>query len=154
MIFSYLEERINQLIEQKKQSILKEIEKRNAQEKLVHNQLVNSQNCVACKIMSGCIFGFGALYLGLRTNLMWSSFARKERAFNLFMTSFVGLISFLQYYAAFDVYKAKNFIPEETGFVEYTQKSGLFGRIYNLNQDWKTIQKNLDELEEKIEDKK
>ena len=42
---------------------------------------------------------------------MWNFFSKKERIFNIAMVGFVGVISILQFYAAVDVYKAKNLIP-------------------------------------------
>ena len=75
-----------------------------------------------CKVLAGVGFGFGSLYLGTRASLMWTSFSKTDRVFNVFITGFVGLISFLQFYAALDVYKTQNLIPVEKSVLNTTGK--------------------------------
>mmetsp|Transcript_14109 Transcript_14109/g.12460 ORF Transcript_14109/g.12460 Transcript_14109/m.12460 type:complete len:112 (+) Transcript_14109:176-511(+) len=107
-----------------------------------------------CKVFAGVGFGFGSLYLGTRTNLMWGSFNKTDRIFNIFITGFVGFISFLQFYAAFDVYKAQNLIPIDKSADQAIARRGLMYYFSTPDEKRELLRTSLDEDEFRLKIKK
>ena len=118
----------------KRDEILKEFQQREIRDQLIQNQMNNSKNWIACKVLAGFAFGFGTIYqgngfdlfyIGARTVMLWNGFNVTNKIFNVGVTCFVGFISYMQFYAAVDVYKALSLIPQDESIAPQFRKSRI-----------------------------
>ena len=82
---------------------------------------------------------------------MWSSFGRSDRIFNVFITGFVGFISFLQFYAALDVYKANNLIPITNSAMKTIGKRELRYYLASKEEKREILAREIEEQEMALE---
>ena len=75
----------------------------------MRNKIVNTGNCMLCKIGSGLAFSAYAAFLSGRAYKLWPVFPLKERVFNVCGIGFVMLIALAQFNASYNVQRARSF---------------------------------------------
>lgn len=55
--------------------------------------------------------------------MLWNGFNVTNKIFNVGVTWFVGFVSYMQFYAAVDVYKALSMIPEDQSIIQEFRKN-------------------------------
>jgi hypothetical protein len=97
-------------------------------ESMYTQQIAVEKECIACKVVSGAFFvGFGAFHLD-RTVRVWNAYGSKEKLFNVFATSFLFGIAFLNFYAGYEIYQGKRMATVELR-PSYTQR---FKNAYDI----------------------
>jgi hypothetical protein len=72
------------------QSLKEEYESNYRKERLLNNKVASDQQCVLCKVVSGCAFGAFALFHAYRVKNLWSFYPMKEKVFNIFGLFLIG----------------------------------------------------------------
>lgn len=65
--------------------------------------MASDQQCVLCKVVSGCAFGAFALFHAYRVKNLWKFYPIKEKVFNVFGIFFLGAIAAANFNAGYQI---------------------------------------------------
>ena len=72
------------------------------------SKLVYEQQCATCKVVSGLFFTGLTMFHVMRISNIWRHYRTYEKVFNASMVFLLSGISFLNYYAAYEIHEGKN----------------------------------------------